>query len=256
MFGDDVHMPLGVQRALIILKYIAGVAEGIGVRDLARALGYSPSTVQKSLEALASQGFVQQDPDTKRYTLGPAAVQVGLTGLARFEVRQVARPHLEFLAAGAGETAMLGVRYGDVAVYVDKALASAEMRVDVPIGARRPFNCTAIGKVLLAAMTDAEFDRLAQSGAFEQATPHSVTETGALRHELARVREQGYAIDREEFAPGSMCIAAPVRNHDGNVVAAVTVAGPTQRVAIALNTLVQKVTESAKRTSAALGYQG
>lgn len=249
-------MQVGVQRALILLQRVAESREGAGVRELARSLGYNPSAVQKNLDALLSQGFVSQDPDTRRYHLGLAAIRVGLAGLARLDVRHVGRPHLEALAEATGETAMLGVRHEDVVIYIDKALVPAEMRVDVILGARRPFNCTAVGKVLLAFLPDEDFERLAEADAFVSATPHSITEPEALRRELVRVRDQGYAIDREEFHLGWMCVAAPVRNHDGAVAAAVTIAGPAQRVDQALETVTRQVVKYAGHISAALGYQG
>jgi DNA-binding IclR family transcriptional regulator len=254
--GDGSSTQIGVQRALVVLKTVADSADGVGVRELARALGHSPSSVQKNLEALVSQGFARQDEASKRYHLGPAALQVGLAGLARFEVRNIARRFLEALAESTGETAMIAVRHDDVAIYVDKVLGPTEIRVDAPIGSRRPFNCTAAGKALMAFMPDHEVERLAHSGAFIRTTPNSVTDLAALRHEMAQVREQGVAVDREEFVPGVMCVAAPVLDHDGAVVAAVTVSGPSQRLAAVLDALRDRVKACAAEISAAMGHAG
>jgi len=245
-----------VQRALIILKHMAAASNGVGVRELARTLGYSPAVVQKSIQALVSQGFAQQDSDTERYHLGPAALQVGLAGLARLEIRQVARPYMEKLAATTAETVLLGIRQGDVAIYIDKVRSPVEFRLDPPVGAPRPFNCTAVGKVLLAYLPDAEVERLARQGAFEQATPNSITDLTLLRLELARVRERGLALDLEEYLFGAMCLAAPVRNYDSAVVAAIALAGPAQRMAQAQDELARKLLACANDVSAALGYRG
>ena len=245
---------VGVERALVLLKDIALAPDGAGVRDLARSRGYSPSVVAKSLQALLSQGFVEQDPTTRRYRVGPVTLQVGLASLARLDLRRAARPHLESLAAESGETALLGVRSGDVAIYIDKVLVPTEIRVDAPLGAPRPFNCTAVGKVLLAHLAEGEFSRLAASGAFVAATAHSVIDSTALRLELANIRERGVAMDHEEFIAGVTCVAAPVRNHDAEVVAAVTAAGPIQRVSVVQARIAQQVFACAKSISAALGY--
>ncbi len=247
---------VAVERALILLKQMAYAQDGVSVRELGRLLGYSPSVVQKSMQALLSTNFAVQDEITQRYHLGPAALQVGLAGLAKLELRKVARPHLECLAEITRETALLGVRWGDHAIYLDKVVSPLEIRLDPPLGTARPFNCTAVGKVLLAHLPDEEMERLAQSGAFVALTPRSVTDLRELQIEMARVRERGSAIDREEYAPGAMCIAAPVRNHDGIVVAAVNVSGPVERMQAAEQEHIRQVIAAAKSISAALGYRG
>ena len=243
-----------VQRALVILKHMSVAPDGVGVRELARTLGYNPAVVQKSIQALLSQGFAQQDPGTERYHLGSAALQVGLAGLARLEIRQVARPYLQTLAQATGETALLGVRLGDMATYIEKARSANELRSDAPVGARRPFNCTAVGKALLAYLPDEEVERLHREGAFVKPTPNSIADLIQLKLELARVRERDLALDRQEFALDIMCLASPVRDHDGQVVAAVALAGPAQRVGSPMEALARHVIACGADISAALGY--
>lgn len=247
---------VGIQRALIILKQMAASQNGSGVRELARDLGYSPAVVQKCLQALVSQEFATQDPVTQHYHLGPAALQVGLAGLGKLEIRRVARPCLEALAQNTGETALLGVSYGHTAIYVDKVLSPAEIRADAMVGARRPFNCTAVGKALLAYMPDEELDRLAAEGALVRATPRSITDLAALRLELARIRERGLAVDYEEFMAGVMCMAAPIRNHDGHIVGALSISGPAPRVQARQHELEPVVIAAARDLSASMGYLG
>ncbi|MBC7812505.1 MAG: IclR family transcriptional regulator [Burkholderiales bacterium] len=226
---------------------------GIGVREVARSLSYNPAVVQKSMQALVAQGFAQQDPITQHYHLGPAALQVGLAGLAKLELFRVAHPFMQALADNSGETALLGIRHGDIVMYIDKALSNAEIRLDVPVGATRPLNCTAIGKILLAELPDEEIDRLSQAGAFTQASLHSVTDAERIKREMIEVRERGMAADREEFTLGAMCLAAPIRNHEGRVVAAIAIAGPTQRVDSAKDQLATQVLACADNITTALG---
>jgi IclR family acetate operon transcriptional repressor len=161
---------------------------------------------------------------------------------------------MEALAKESAETVFLGVRHGDEAIYIEKVLGLSEVRVDAPIGARRPFNCTAVGKVLLAFMPEQEFYRLAGAGAFVRATQNSVTDPIALRAEILKVRESGVAVDREEFALGAACVAAPVQNCEGNVVAAVALSGPARRVEPAEH-VIELVKSCARSISHALGYQ-
>ncbi len=247
---------VAIERALVILKHLAAASNGVGVREVARTLGYNHAVVQKILQTLVDQDFARQDPLTQQYRLGAAALQVGLAGLAKLEVREVARPHLQALAESSGETALLGILDGQHAIYVDKTLSPAEFRLDPPLGAIRPLNCTALGKAILAFMSEDEIERLARAGAFVSATPRTITDLAQLKAELARVRETGLAVDNEEFISGAMCLAAPVRDHEGQVVAAVTISGPVQRMAGTVGRLEAEVKACAREISAGLGYSG
>ncbi len=246
---------VAVERALVILRLMGASAEGISVRAVARELGYSPAVVQKSLQALEIQGFAVQDPTTQLYHLGPVAIQVGLAGLRRIEVREVARPHLESLAMTSGETALLGIRQGDGAIYIDQVPSPHDVRMNVDLGERRPFNCTAVGKALLAWMSDDEVDRLADEGAFEQRTDRSVVDVDQLRAVLAGIRDTDLALDEEEFITGARCVCSPIRDHEGQVVAAVGIAGPADRVLQRQDEIAAEVRAVAERISGAIGNQ-
>lgn len=246
---------VAVERALVILRLMARSSQGVSVRGLGRELGYSPAIVQKILQALLAQDYAEQDPVTHVYRIGPAALQVGLAGLARLEVREVSRPYLESLAEATGETSLLAIRRADVAIYIDQVPGRHEVRLNVTLGDPRPFNCTAVGKALLAFMDDEEVDRLHDAGAFETPTENSIRDPDRLRTLLAESRANDLAIDEEEFVLGAQCVAAPVRNHENEVVAAIAVAGPVDRMRVAHEIIVSEVSETARRISAALGSQ-
>ena len=185
---------IAVERALILLRYIVDDPDGLSIREASRSLGFSPATVQKLINALNAQGYVVQDERTKRYHLGSEAVQLGLTALSRLEIRRIARPHLEALNSETGETVFLGIARGRQAIYIDKVVSIHPVRMDAPLGVNRPYNCTAVGKVLLAGLSDEEFERLAAEGAFKQkTTDRSITKADALRTEVEKVRAQGWA---------------------------------------------------------------
>jgi len=245
---------LAVERALIILKYLSRSEQELGIRELSRELGFSPAGVQKIMNALNAQGFVIQNEETKRYALGPAMLQIGLAMLARLEVREVARPYLEALAKTTGETAMLGIRDSDEVFYIDKALPDSEIRMDVPLGVSRPYHCTAVGKILLAQLPAGEFERLVTADSFAQVTPNSITNLDQLAAELEGIRQTGYALDREEFKLGAQCVAAPIYNHNGQLVAAITLAGPVERIKTNLDSLIEQVLAKGREISARLGY--
>jgi len=243
-----------VERALIILKMIAFSETGVGVREISRGLGISPSVAQKSIQALVAQGFARQNPETLMYELGSVAIQVGLAGLLRLELRQVARPYLQQLMTVTGESCFLGVRQSDGAVYIDKVLSPTELRMDVPLGSWRPLNCTAVGKALLAYLPETEMLRLAQDGSFRYPTHNSIRDLRVLSEEMASIRDRGVTVDREEFVLGAMCLGAPIRNYEGEVIAAVVVSGPIQRMEPHAQDISHHVKSCGDAISRALGY--
>lgn len=244
---------VAVERSLILLKYTADSPEGLSIREASRELGYSPSIVQKLVNALKAQGYVVQDKATGRYRLGPAAVQLGLIALSRLDLRRLSRPHMEKLNKETGETVLLGIARDRHAVYIDKVLGSQPIRMDVPLGVDRPYNCTAVGKVLLAGMPDENIEKLASEGAFERRTEKSIYDVDAVKAEIEKVREQGWALDRGEYVPGVECVAAPILNHDREVIAAVTVSGPSAHIEKRLDYIVEKVKACARAISREMG---
>lgn len=246
---------LAVERALILLRRLAQTQKGLSIREASRELGYSPASVQRIITAFKKQDFATQDELTERYHLGPAAIQLGLIISAGIELRETARPAMQILSRGSGETVLLGVSRTHNIQYIDKVLSTQDLRIDAPIGAERPFNCTAAGKVLLAEMPEDRFQQLADDGAFEQATENSITELDALRSELDNVRRQGWAHDNEEYRLSAACVAAPIRDHSGNVVAAVTVTGPASRVERELDRFVSQVKTCGASISSRLGFE-
>lgn len=248
-------MSLAVERALILLRHIVDHPDGLSIREAAREFGYSPASVQKLINALKLQGYVVQPQSSKRYHLGPEAVQLGLAALSRLEVRQIARPHLEAISEVTGETVFLAIVRDDHVIYVDKVVSTQLVRVDASLGVDRPYNCTSVGKVLLAGMPSEKVEQLAANGAFERKTEASIVELDALQAELELVRDQGWAQDREEYASGSGCLAAPVLDHNGNVAAALTVSGPIERINADRDLLIERVKASAAAVSKDMGYR-
>lgn len=242
------HSALAVERALLILNHLAQAPAGVGVRDLARTFGYGLNMTQKTLNALRAHNYVRQHEGGK-YLLGFRIVELGMAMLGQIDVRAVAHPHLQALAERIQESVYLGQREGDEAVYVDRAEPAGGMRVAADVGTRRPLNCTAVGKVLLAFQADPPLEALHARSAFKALTPHSLTALPALRKELEEVRQAGYAVDREEFTLGVACVAAPVFDHSRSVIAALTTA--TLAARLGAERLVH-VAEEVKAVAAAI----
>jgi len=244
---------VAVERALILLRYIIENEDGLSIREVSRHLGYTPATVQKQISALKSQGYVVQDQLTDRYHLGPDAINLGLIALSRLEVRQIARPHLEALSTESGETAFLAIARGDHAVYVDKVVSDHPIRMDASLGIGRPYNCTAVGKVLLVDLEREDIEILAEEGVFEKRTENSIVDVDKLLNEIEEIRERGWAHDNEEFDLSVNCIAAPIYNHDSEIIAALTVSGPSERIKEKKDDLISLVKSTAAKISKEMG---
>lgn len=203
----------GVDRVLACLHLLGREAEGIGLEEVARALGSPKSSTHRALAALTRAGFVEQDAD-RRYRLSLDFLRLAFSYYERLDRPRLVQPVLAELAEMFGETAHYGELEGAEVVYLGQARPRGErVQMTARIGGRNPAYCTGVGKALLAhALTDATaVDRfLDLYGPLAQRTPKSLTTARALGDELRATRDRGYALDREESDPGINCIAFPV----------------------------------------------
>lgn len=223
----------GVQSVVRALRLIDALGESrgeVGIADLSKRVGLHVSTTHRLLATLAAQGYVRQNRETGRYALGAKAFLLAEAYLGQMDLRRAVRPLLERLSHETGETANLVILDGREVLYLDKVESPQSLRIFSRIGRRAPLHCTAVGKVLLAAEPSEVVRRLLGRGPFERLTARTVTAPAPLRVELAKVREQGFALDFEECEEGARCIAVPVRNARGETVAAVSISGPALRM--------------------------
>ncbi len=243
-----------IERALGVLQYLARHPGEHGVRNLAAALGLSPTTVFRLLEALERMGFVRQNPDTARYSIGVAAVQLGISALGTLDITAVAPPCLRRLASETGESAFLAVLDDTEIVYLLKEEGSHSIRTTARLGSRRPVHCTALGKAMLATLPPEQVEAILDRAGMPALTAHTITDRALLWEELARVRVCGYAVDREEIEDGLVCIGAPVRDYSGATLAAVSMAGPVARMVPYEERFGRRVAATALEISTGLGY--
>lgn len=243
-----------VHRTLDVLEALAARGGEANFAMLREDLGLPPSTLHRILATLVSRGYVRQDPYNGRYRIGSRAFQVGSHFLEPGNLRDLARPVMRALAARVGESVNLAVRDGDAAMYVETVESSQTVRTFARIGARVPLHCTGVGKALLSGASPEEVRRIARQQGLKAYTPHTLTRVADLLAEVNRVRELGYALDREEYELGVRCAAAPVHDHIGHVVAALSASGPAYRLTDeTLGTLSRSVREAAVELSRALG---
>ena len=225
---------VSVDRALALLELLATRPEGIGTREASRKLGIGAGSAQKVLNTLRVRNFIEKAHSADRYVFGPAAYRLAhlIRASADVDLTSAARPYLQDLAEATGETVFLGLRDGDDCRYVDKITSRQMTRVDLPLGQPRPLNCTAVGKVMLAfdETSLAELRRFVSRNVFARATDFSITDPMELAEELERVRTAGWAADRREYDPSAACVAAPIVGLHEEVLGALSVSGPAERI--------------------------
>jgi DNA-binding IclR family transcriptional regulator len=218
-----------VARSLRLLEEIAASAE-TGLTELTRRTGLSPSTTHRLLATLIECGYVVQGPRSNQYRLGHRAA--ALSGsiddrLAR--LRAAAHPAMSELRDRYDETTNLSVLDGLNLVYVDQLGSSRAVRMFTRIGSRVPAYATGAGKAMLAFADQSVLEDLYAQAPYEQFAPNTITTAERLRDELERIRARGYALDREEYDEGVVCVAAPIFSHAG-VTGALSVSGPASRM--------------------------
>jgi DNA-binding IclR family transcriptional regulator len=219
-----------VDRVVDILETFATVGPELGVSDVSRALGLKKATAHRLLASLLRRGLVAQDPATRRYRLGMKLWELGSLATSQLDWVDRVKPFLQHLTDVTGETSHLAVLNDGQVLYVDKVESTRSLRMPSQVGKRLPVHCTGVGKALVAFLPEEVLKGVIARRGMPRMTAHTITETDALFHQLADVRERGFAIDNEEIDEGLTCIAAVVRDHTSHVVAAISIAGPTSRL--------------------------
>ncbi len=239
------------ERAVAVLDALGDGGE-LGTNEIARRTGLPPSTVSRQLGTLTAAGLVEHVTDNGRYRLGIRIVRLANAVLARLDVRQVARPHLEALVGATGETATLHVPGEDDAVTVDFVPSAHYIQHVTQLGRPSIAHATSAGKVMLAFS-----GRPLPTGTLRAFTPSTITTRARLAGEVERVRSQGFAEAFEEREPGLNAVAAPVWSSSGALAAIVALQGPTSRFGRAqVKAAVAPLLEQARSISLALGWEG
>ncbi len=218
-----------VDRAISVLEILARRGEA-GVSEVASEIDVHKSTAFRLLGALEGRGLVEQSADRGKYRLGFGLIPLAGAVSDRLDVTQQGRVVLHRLAAEMGETINLAVLQEHWAVNVDQARGPSTVATHNWIGRLTPLHCTSSGKVLLAHVPEDRRAALLAASGMERFTANTVTVAGDLDAELARVREDGYAVAAEEYETGLNALATPVVDRAGAVIAALSVSGPTYRL--------------------------
>lgn len=208
-------------RGLAVIRAFDAENSELTLSDVARRAGVTRAAAGRFLRTLQSLGYVRNDG--RSFALTPRVLELGYSYLSALSLPEVAQPHLEALSRAVGESASAAVLDGTEIVYVARVPVRRIMSVGITVGTRFPAAVTSMGRVLLAAASVEERDRILDATTFAALTPRTLTDPDAVRRELERVRAQGWARVDGELEPGLQSLAAPVRGREGAVVAAINV---------------------------------
>lgn len=244
-----------VERLFTIIEAMAKSNTPNRLQDLAASVKLSPSTVLRFLNTLEGLGYVYQDPLSLRYHLTLKLTHMGNLIVSQISIRDIARPFLMKLSDLSDETVCLAEEQNEHAVYLDVVdTHDYNLRFIQKPGVRAPMHCTGIGKLLLLNKSPSELQEYLEAHKQECHTCNTITTNSMLVKELEKIREQGYAIDNEEYADGIRSIAAPVRDYSGKIIYGISVAGPSSRLKNDnIEKIIPIIIETANQISQILG---
>lgn len=227
----------------------------MNMTELSEKLGFYPSTIHRILDTLKHWGYIEQDPHTHKYQLGLKTLELGMAKLHQMDLVREATPYLKELVNQCNETVHLGVIEEGEVLYLAKEESSQTIRMISYVGKRAPLHCTALGKVLLAYLSAEERIKILGEKVLPRLTENTITDKRELEKELVKVKKQGFALDREENEKDVRCVAAPIRNYQGEVIAALSISSPIFRIdENAQNNLKEALIKTSREISMRLGY--
>lgn len=248
-----------IERVSLILDILGQHTQGISVRELSSKVELPKGTTHRLLSSLAYFDFVRQDELTKNYHLGFKLVELGNLLINQLDFRTDAKPFMIELAEKTGETIHLVTLDQNEALYIEKvALNQTGLQMMSRVGLRIPVHCSSVGKILAAHLTEDELDRIVRAKGLPRRTQNSINDISRFKEHLQDVRAKGYAIDDEENEKGIRCVAAPIRSENGEVIAAISISGPSIRLTIKAiqDSLKDHVCDAALNISKKLGFRG
>lgn len=246
-----------LERGLNLLKTLCESSDAVGIREVARRAGLSAAIVQRLMNTLAEWDYVEQAHDTRRYRLGHAALALAHQVIRQDPMLEASQEELRLLARDHHLNGFLGVRRGDRGVYRLAVQSDGPLVIRANPGDRLALHSTALGKVLLAALDDADVLALLGAAPLEARTPRTIVDPERLVGQLRKVRILGYATAIEENLPGIVSVGAGVRDAAGAIVGALSVAFPRSlEPALSMEQIAHLIVAAAERVSVRLGYRG
>lgn len=243
-----------IGRAFAILEEVARNREGIALADLSKRVRLHNSTTFHLVKTMVSLGYIRQIKESKRYRIGRPLFALAASALDEIEMVSMATPVLDELSQETGESSHFASRMSDAVVVMARTPGPGAFQLADRVGVVRPAYCTALGKVILAALRPDQLDRYLDRVELKPLTSKTITTPQRLRRELQEVRRAGIAFDDGEFNHEVRCAAMPVHDFSGQVVGAIGISGPVWRLSMqALQSKARNLSEAARRLSVAFG---
>ena len=245
-----------LERAVDILQLLSEDSRELTAGEVADRLSLHKSTIHRLLTVLDQHRLIRRNADTGRYALGLRLFEFGTRAVRGLRLRDQAQPHLDQLARETGETAHICVLDKGDMVSIAYAEGPRSLRMPATVGRRTPAYCSGVGKAVLAFLSEAALDNVLLDRPLRACTSKTVVTRAALLDDLRQTRTRGYSIDDEEIEKGLRCVGGPVWNYTGEVVAAMSVAGPTFRMTKSrVPAVARAVLASTRALSTELGYR-
>ncbi|MGI6327071.1 MAG: IclR family transcriptional regulator [Saccharofermentanales bacterium] len=246
-----------IEKVLFIIEIMANESGPMRLQDIAERAGIPASTTLRLVNTLLRHGYAHQDAYSQRYHLSLKFMQIGNKIHNQISLRGIARPFLLELAQRCQEASCLAVDHNMEVVYTDVVEGPDNMlKIMQHIGKRAPMHCTGVGKLMLLNYNEEKLDNFIQSKGLPVLTPYTKVTKAALLADLENCREQDYALDDEECEIGARCVAGPIRDYTGKIIAAISVSGPTSRLTLERTpAIIAVVKEIAARISQQMAFE-
>ncbi len=235
MFDEDVQSGEAIPRSLrllLLLEEVARVGTPSTPTVINQSVGLPKQTLYRSFSTLEDWGFLQREHDGRSYSPGPRMRSMAAGVLSSTRIRSARLAVMGRLADDVGETCNLAIPGRSSMIYLDRVETHWPLRIQLPIGTHVPFHCTASGKLYLSTLTKTRLDRVLNNTKLEKRTPNTRTALKALREEIERIRNDGYAEDNEEFIEGMVAMAVPVLDPNERLVSTLALHAPTPRLSL------------------------
>ena len=248
---------LSTEKALSILEILANEGEPMRLMDITQTLESSSSTVLRFLTTLQSCGYVRQDPETMKYCLTFKICNLSNKIISRIKINEVASSYLKALSKVVGESVTLAIEQDMSVVYIDVEEGPDQMiRTMQRIGNVAPMHCTGIGKLFLVDYTPEKIELLIKEKGLTKYTDKTISERSKLTRALKIIKSDGYAYDDEECEIGARCIAYPIYDFSGRVIAGISVTGPVSRMSFEkIDSHKELMANTARAISVRMGYR-
>ena len=251
MNGNHVQV---LERALDLTELLATSESGMSIAELSAATGLPKSTIHRILTTYADRHYVEKDQETSIYSLGHKFVEIASLYLNKIVLKTEAAPIMHELATTFNAVSYLGVLENNEVMYLERAEQFNSLRLYTQIGKREPLYCTALGKVLMSALPEDEFEHIAKQLSYIPYTPYTITNYEAFKQEVIFARTHGYATDRGEHTLGSGCLAVPIYDYTRKIMAAMSISGHGLFENFSEEFIYEKMHDASLELSKRMGY--